>query len=224
LAYRKTEARELHTDAVRNRILDSTRNIISREGVHSLTVRKIINEASSSTGNFYFYFHDKNELIGILIETDLAAVGCRIDAAASAARQAGATVYGVLATMVYSGIRIGLESDSQRSLIYHPDLRSLVFPKLETLMIERTRRFFESTEVLPEGLNPELAAVLWQGSILFLIERGGITNQSTAETAEACASWNLRALGLTDSNVVAALAIARQVWSSEEDEYPGKSR
>ncbi len=218
MAYRKTQARELHSEKVRSRILDSARTIIARDGVDGLTIRKVIEEASSSTGNFYFHFHDKNELIGILIDTDLSMVGHRIDTAASAARQVGSTIYGVLATMVYSGIRIGLESGSPRSLIYHPDLRSLVFPRLETIMIDRTLLFFESTDVLPEGINPELAAVLWQGSLLFLIERGGIEGLKASETAEACASWNLRALGVSDSKIVVALETARQVWSFEKGE------
>jgi AcrR family transcriptional regulator len=54
-------------EEIRNIILDVARNIISREGIKGLSVRKITNAIDYSPGIIYHYFKDKNEIIESIV-------------------------------------------------------------------------------------------------------------------------------------------------------------
>lgn len=51
----------------RNKILDVARNIISKEGIKGLSIRKITNAMDYSPAIIYHYFKDKNEIVELLI-------------------------------------------------------------------------------------------------------------------------------------------------------------
>jgi len=212
MAYRKTEKRIQHSNEIRTLLLNTARIIIEKDGLNSLTIRRIVQNASTSTGNFYFYFKDKNDVIGILIDDELSLISSEIDAAAKRALNIGASKTGILASMVYMGMRIGLSPDRKAGLLFQQDIRKLAFPRLEKLMIERTGHFFDSAENMAENLPSEIAAVLWQGSLLLMIERGGVKGFNAEDIAEFCTIWNLRAIGTDNSEITTALALARQVW------------
>lgn len=60
--------RQLHRqEEIRNIILDVARNIISREGIKGLSIRKITNAIDYSPGIIYHYFKDKNEIIESIV-------------------------------------------------------------------------------------------------------------------------------------------------------------
>jgi AcrR family transcriptional regulator len=54
-------------EEIRNIILDVARNIISREGIKGLSIRKITNAIDYSPGIIYHYFKDKNEIIESIV-------------------------------------------------------------------------------------------------------------------------------------------------------------
>ncbi|MBQ7593079.1 MAG: TetR/AcrR family transcriptional regulator [Synergistaceae bacterium] len=47
----------------RTALINAAAAIIAREGTTTLTVRSVCSEAGVSTGTFYYFFHDKNELM-----------------------------------------------------------------------------------------------------------------------------------------------------------------
>ncbi len=50
----------------RNSILKSAKRLFLSQGYHKTTIRQIVNEAHTSTGNFYFYFSDKLSVLKII--------------------------------------------------------------------------------------------------------------------------------------------------------------
>lgn len=63
-----TKERQLRKqEEIRNAILDAAREIISREGVKGLSIRKITNAIEYSPAIIYHYFKDKDEIIETLV-------------------------------------------------------------------------------------------------------------------------------------------------------------
>lgn len=54
-------------EKVRNAILDAARDIISREGIQGLSIRKVTRAIDYSPAIVYHYFKDKNEIIELLV-------------------------------------------------------------------------------------------------------------------------------------------------------------
>lgn len=54
-------------EETRNKILDTARDIISKDGIKGLSIRKITNAMDYSPAIIYHYFKDKNEIVELLI-------------------------------------------------------------------------------------------------------------------------------------------------------------
>lgn len=64
-----TKERQLKKqEEIRNSILETAREIIAREGVAGLSIRKITNAIEYSPAIIYHYFKDKNEIVETLVE------------------------------------------------------------------------------------------------------------------------------------------------------------
>jgi AcrR family transcriptional regulator len=86
------ERREREKEALRTRIVEAARDIISEAGLDALSMRSIAERIEYSPGTIYLYFRDKEELLGEVIEAgfermggyiaeELAAAGKEADAA-----------------------------------------------------------------------------------------------------------------------------------------------
>ena len=63
-----SKERQAHKrEEIRNLILNTAREIISRDGVQALSIRKITKEIDYSPAIVYHYFKDKNEIIELLV-------------------------------------------------------------------------------------------------------------------------------------------------------------
>lgn len=63
-----TKERQLRKqEEIRNAILEAARDIIAREGVQGLSIRKITNAIEYSPAIIYHYFKDKNEIVETLV-------------------------------------------------------------------------------------------------------------------------------------------------------------
>ena len=67
---------EMNNDS-RNELISAAARIIAREGVGGLTVRAVCSEAGLSTGTFYYFFGDKNDLMMSFI-TDISFDGAEL--------------------------------------------------------------------------------------------------------------------------------------------------
>lgn len=62
------ERQQRKQEEIRSIILEAARDIISREGIKGLSIRKITNAIEYSPAIVYHYFKDKNEIIETIVE------------------------------------------------------------------------------------------------------------------------------------------------------------
>jgi AcrR family transcriptional regulator len=61
------ERREREKEALRTRIVEAARDIVSERGLDALSMRSIAERIEYSPGTIYLYFRDKNQLVGEVI-------------------------------------------------------------------------------------------------------------------------------------------------------------
>jgi AcrR family transcriptional regulator len=66
--YRKNKAAEERKEARRRLLLDAATRLFGKHGYHATTVPMIVAEASSSTGSFYMYFENKEDVFSAALE------------------------------------------------------------------------------------------------------------------------------------------------------------
>lgn len=68
MVYKTPKDVEERKDAKRRHILDTAARVFAERGYHGTTVRDVLAEAGVSTGSFYFYFSNKEELFETLYD------------------------------------------------------------------------------------------------------------------------------------------------------------
>lgn len=68
MPYRTPKCIQERKDAKKRHILDSAARVFVERGYYNTKVRDILDEAGISTGSFYFYFNNKEELFEILYD------------------------------------------------------------------------------------------------------------------------------------------------------------
>jgi AcrR family transcriptional regulator len=68
MVYRKTEATEERKEARRRAILDTATSLFGTHGYHATTVPMIVAQAKVSTGSFYMYFRNKEDVFNAALE------------------------------------------------------------------------------------------------------------------------------------------------------------
>jgi len=68
MVYRKTKATEERKEARRRLLLDAATRLFGRHGYHATTVPMIVAEAECSTGSFYMYFQNKEDVFNAALE------------------------------------------------------------------------------------------------------------------------------------------------------------
>src|ERR1700758_3704804 len=68
MPYRKTEATEERKQARRDLILGPPPRLFGKRGYHATTVPMIVAEAEVSTGSFYMYFRNKEDVFNAALE------------------------------------------------------------------------------------------------------------------------------------------------------------
>lgn len=77
MAYKKSEKMVERQQARRRRFLDTAITLFGRLGYHAATVPMIVREAQSSTGAFYLYFRNKEDVYAASLQE----IGVRLSAA-----------------------------------------------------------------------------------------------------------------------------------------------
>jgi TetR/AcrR family transcriptional regulator, fatty acid metabolism regulator protein len=68
MSYRKTPSTEERKEGRRRRLLDSAIKLFGTHGYHATTVPMIVAAAESSTGSFYMYFRNKEDVFNAALE------------------------------------------------------------------------------------------------------------------------------------------------------------
>src|SRR5690554_886786 len=69
------ERRGRDREALRTRIVEAARDIVSEAGLDALSMRSIAERIEYSPGTIYLYFRDKNELLGEVIHAGFERMG-----------------------------------------------------------------------------------------------------------------------------------------------------
>lgn len=208
MAYRKTRARIEHSEKVRQQFLSAAADLCMEKGVQAVTVRKITALCQSSTGNFYFYFKDKDDLLRQMVQEEYTRTAERIDDSGIM----GEGPVTLLVSVVYSGLNIALDKTSLLPLILTGPLRDTSREEYRNFFIDRTERFFKRHSGLTAGGDPRMAALFWQGAVQSLIEDFHFQEATgnKEQMIRECILWNCRALGLEERDVLCALDLVTE--------------
>jgi len=207
MVYRQNQRSERVREASRHRILAAARKLFARRGYAAATMRDIAKAANTSIGNLYFYFGHKDELMGAILAEGREPVWAWVDEAASAVPHGPSR----LAISAYANLLrlLTIDRDLMRLFLTEGLPASLTQRAVEEHLGNLRAIFKENfPEYSPEDL--ELVLSTWSGASRRCAERfaRGELGSDPVVVAEFLVRWNLRGLGLDESEIEAAMAAA----------------
>ncbi|HUE96304.1 MAG TPA: TetR/AcrR family transcriptional regulator [Longimicrobiaceae bacterium] len=166
------ERREREKEALRTRIVESARDIISESGLHALSMRSIAERIEYSPGTIYLYFKDKDALLrevilagfermGEYIEGELRAVGSEANPAEQHRALGRAYARFALENTAYFRVMFELPTVPQMECASHEDHEESVPP--EHLVVAVVQRAIDAG--LYQVRDAETGAVIAWGLI-----------------------------------------------------------
>ena len=199
MVYRTTRKMAERKDAHRRKFLAVATRRFGHHGYHATTVPAIVADSGSSTGSFYFYFRNKEDIFAAVLES----LGQWISAALN---QAIAAVDDPLLQMKAAVERLFLflaeNPDEARILIVES---SGLSPRLHRIRRNIIASHCRSVEKALQGLsgilpamNPEVVARCWVGavyeSVCHWLETPSRQRASPQSMAQEVARFNLRGI------------------------------
>jgi len=202
MAYRKTQATEERIEARRRHVLDTAIKLFGKHGYHATTVPMIVEEAGVSTGSFYMYFRNKEDVFeAALKELGQAIVNVLNQVNESQPDPLAKIPKGAEALFMFLAenpemARILLVESSGLSPGLDRARRSILIGQEEEL-----RKIFESAPALFDVEDPVIAARCIAGATFEAaycwLEEDAKTRMSAADVAKAVARFNLQAVRKT---------------------------
>lgn len=186
--------------------MDAGRKLFAEQGYEATSLQQIVKEASTSIGNCYFYFPNKEALLLAVAEEFRQEIAATIDRAIETQTPGP----GLLAVAVYAGTLAVLQQPEMARFTLsdtaHPALRPITM----ALFASRVERAFQAMPHLLSNLpeaTPQLAALAWHGAANYVIEEALRTRISTdpERIAHFLVRWNLQALGMPEPALHEAL-------------------
>jgi TetR/AcrR family fatty acid metabolism transcriptional regulator len=201
MAYRTTPKMAQRKEAHRTRLLEIAVRLFGRHGYHATTVPMIVKASGSSTGSFYFYFRNKEDIFAAALESFGEEIAEALNAAIAAAgenplEQMRAAVERLVLFMAEN-------PDEARILIVESSGLGSRLEQVRRKIVESHTRSVEQAlaqlrSALPP-LDPALAARCWVGSVYESVyrwlEQPIARRQSAKKVASAVADFNLRGIG-----------------------------
>jgi AcrR family transcriptional regulator len=175
--------------------------MFGRHGFHATTVPMIVRESGSSTGSFYFYFRDKEDVFAAALES----FGQRIAGALHAAVAAAGDdrLLQLEAAVQRMALLMALNPDEARMLIVESSGLSPRLEQIRRSIIDDHARSVERTlealaSVLPP-LDSRVVARCWVGSVyesmIYWLGKPPNERPPAREIAAAVSAFNLRGIG-----------------------------
>lgn len=201
MAYRTTPKMAERKDARRRAILAAATRLFGQQGYHATTVPMIVSEAGTSTGNFYFYFRNKEDVFAAALSN----LGERISSAIDAATAKAPPDPLLHMKAAVEGFVLFLAQNPEEARILIVESSGLS-PRLEQIRrsliashargVERALRL--SAPKLPPG-KLAITARCWTGAVYEAVyswlELPTRKRPSAKSVAEAVARFNLRGIG-----------------------------
>ncbi len=201
MAYRTTEKTLERKQARRRTILAAATRLFGMLGYNATTVPMIVAEAQTSTGNFYFYFSNKEDVFAVAL-LDL---GERISAAINAAVEAADPDPRLQMKAAVEGLVLFLarNTDEARVLIV---VSSGLSPRVEavrrSVISSHTRGVERALRVVAPEMDPFQAGITarcWTGAVYEAVyswlEMDAGQRPPAKEMAAAITRFNLRGIG-----------------------------
>jgi len=201
MVYRATAKVIERKQARRRKLLNAAVRLFGRKGYHATTVPMIVSASGVSTGTFYLYFRDKEDIFAAALED----LGERISFALNDAMAAAGPD-------VLSHMKVAVEA-LVRFLADHPqEARILIVEssglgkRLETarrqVVASHTRSLEQALVAVAHRLSPMEPAVVahcWVGAVyeavFYWLEQPAADRLPAERLAKAIADFNLRGIG-----------------------------
>ena len=189
-------------EAHRIKLLDTAVQLFGKRGYHATTVPMIVKASGSSTGSFYFYFRNKEDVFAAALERFGERIAKALNAAMTAAGEK--PVDQMRAAVERLVLFMAENPDEARILIVESSGLGARLEQIRRGIVDSHARSVEKALsqlgfALPP-LNPTLVARCWVGSVYesvyHWLERP-IRRQAAKTVASAVADFNLRGIGAT---------------------------
>ena len=205
MAYRTTPKMAKRKQAHRAKLLQATIGLFGKQGYHATTVPMIVRESGSSTGAFYFYFRNKEDVFGRVLEF----IGEQIaDALNKAMARASKDTISQMRVAIEAFILyLTAHPDHARILIVESSGLTAGLAKVRRSIIASHCRSVEQalaslSRSLPK-LDPKVVASSWVGAVHESVYQWLESPPEKRISAEALASeisrFNLRGIGAQDN-------------------------
>ncbi len=203
MAYRTTPKMAQRKEAHRIKLLNTAVRLFGKHGYHATTVPMIVKASGSSTGSFYFYFRNKEDVFAAALER----FGERITKALNAAIAAAGDkpIEQMRAAVERLVLFMAENPDEARILIVESSGLGARLEQIRRGIIDSHARSVEKAllqlgSALPP-LDPALVARCWIGSVYesvyHWLECPVARRQAAKTVASAVAEFNLRGIGAT---------------------------
>lgn len=207
MAYRTTPKMAKRKEAHRAKLLQIAIRLFGKYGYHATTVPRIVRESRSSTGAFYFYFRNKDDIFASALEV----IGEQIAGVLNKemASAPGDTISHMKVAVETFILYLAEHPDEARILIVESSGLSPRLAKVRRSIIASHCRSVERalTQVsssIPK-LNSKVVATCWVGAVHESVYQWLETpteNRISAETlAREISRFNLRGIGLEKERV-----------------------
>ncbi len=196
MPYRTTPKMAERKDARRQKFLEAATRLFGEHGYHATTVPMIVAESGSSTGSFYFYFRNKEDIFAATLE----ALGERIAAALNEAIAARSGLFPQMRAAMERLILFLAENPRQsRILIVESSGLGERLERIRRELIAQHARGVEQALAHVAGINASVAARCAVGavyeSVYHWLDLPESERMPPHELARQVADFNLRAFG-----------------------------
>ena len=201
MAYRTTPKMAQRKEAHRTELLETATRLFGRHGYHATTVPMIVKASGSSTGSFYFYFRNKEDVFAAALERFGEGIAQALNASIAAAGEN--PVKQMRAAVERLVLFMAEKPDEARILIIESSSLGARLQQVRRRIVESHTRSVEKAlsqmrSALP-AFDPALVARCWVGSVYesvyHWLEQPPARRQAAKTVASAVADFNLRGIG-----------------------------
>lgn len=202
MAYRTTLKMAKRKEAHRAKLLQISIRLFGKQGYHATTVPRIVRESGSSTGAFYFYFRNKDDIFARALESIGERIAGELNKAMVSAR--GDTISQMRLAVETFILYLAKHPDEARILIVESSGLSAALSKVRRSIIASHCRSVEQALTSISGslprLDPKVVASSWVGavheSVYQWLDSPAENRISADALAREISKFNLRGIGV----------------------------
>lgn len=202
MTYRTTPKMAKRKEAHRANLLQIAIRLFGKQGYHATTVPRIVRESGSSTGAFYFYFRNKDDIFACALEAIGERIAGVLNKAMASAR--GDTISQMRVAVETFILYLAEHPDEARILIVESSGLSAKLAKVRRALIASHCRSVEQALTNIAGSLPNLdskvVASCWVGAVHESVYEwldSPTQNRISAEAlAREISGFNLRGIGV----------------------------